>query len=123
MWDLMNKQTYKKRLMSNMVVNSQNHLVIDGVDTVDIVKKYGTPVNVYDLSLIRQKINAFKEAFQTYGNKTQVAYASKAFSSLALYEILAKEDVSLDVVSRGELFLALKAGFPKERIHFHGKNK
>lgn len=119
----MNKQTYKKRLMSNMVVNSQNHLVIDGVDTVDIVKKYGTPVNVYDLSLIRQKINAFKEAFQTYGNKTQVAYASKAFSSLALYEILAKEDVSLDVVSGGELFLALKAGFPKERIHFHGNNK
>uniref|UniRef100_UPI003F65E4B4 diaminopimelate decarboxylase n=1 Tax=Alkalibacterium putridalgicola TaxID=426703 RepID=UPI003F65E4B4 len=120
---MMNKQTYNKRMMSNMEVNSQNHLVIDGVDTVDIVNKYGTPVNVYDISLVKQKISAFKEAFKTYENKTQVAYASKAFSSLALYEILAKEDVSLDVVSGGELFLALKAGFPKERIHFHGNNK
>jgi len=120
---MMNKQIYTKRLMSNMEVNGQNHLVIDGVDTVDIVNKYGTPVNVYDITLIKQKINAFKEAFKNYENKTQVAYASKAFSSLALYELLAKEDVSLDVVSGGELFLALKAGFPKERIHFHGNNK
>jgi len=120
---MMNKQIYIKRLMSNMEVNGQNHLVIDGVDTVDIVNKYGTPVNVYDITLIKQKINAFKEAFKNYENKTQVAYASKAFSSLALYELLAKEDVSLDVVSGGELFLALKAGFPKERIHFHGNNK
>lgn len=120
---MMNKQTYNKRLMGNMDVNSQNHLVIDGVDTVDIVNKYGTPVNVYDVTLIKQKINAFKEAFKKYENKTQVAYASKAFSALALYELLAKEDVSLDVVSGGELFLALKAGFPKERIHFHGNNK
>jgi len=119
----MKKQIYTKRLMSNMEVNGQNHLVIDGVDTVDIVNKYGTPVNVYDITLIKQKINAFKEAFKNYENKTQVAYASKAFSSLALYELLAKEDVSLDVVSGGELFLALKAGFPKERIHFHGNNK
>ncbi|OJF89754.1 diaminopimelate decarboxylase [Alkalibacterium sp. 20] len=109
--------------MSNMEINTHNHLVIDGVDTIDLVNKYGTPVNVYDISLIKEKINTFKEAFKNYENKTQVAYASKAFSSLALYELLAKEDVSLDVVSGGELFLAIQAGFPKERIHFHGNNK
>lgn len=120
---MMNKNIYNKRLMSNMEINNQNHLVIDGVDTLDIVEKYGTPVNVYDVSLIRDKINAFKTAFKDYENQTQVAYASKAFSSLALYELLSKEDVSLDVVSGGELFLALQAGFPKERIHFHGNNK
>lgn len=123
MWETMNNNKYSKRLMRNMEVNDHNHLVISGVDTVDIVKKYGTPVNVFDLSLIKENIGAFKEAFNKYENKTQVAYASKAFSSLALYEILAKEDVSLDVVSGGELFLALEAGFPKERIHFHGNNK
>ncbi|WP_423189535.1 diaminopimelate decarboxylase [Alkalibacterium sp. f15] len=119
----MNKDNYSKRLMSNMEINTHNHLVIDGVDTIDLVDKYGTPLNVYDISLIKEKINTFKEAFKNYENKTQVAYASKAFSSLALYEILAKEDVSLDVVSGGELFLAIQAGFPKERIHFHGNNK
>ncbi|GEK90961.1 diaminopimelate decarboxylase [Alkalibacterium kapii] len=119
----MNKQTYNNRLKNNMHVDELNHLTINGVSTVDIAKKYSTPVNVYDLTLIKDKISAFKDAFRTYESKTQVAYASKAFSSLALFEWLAKEDVSLDVVSGGELFLALKAGFDRERIHFHGNNK
>lgn len=119
----MTNNKYSKRLMTNMEVNDQNHLVIGGVDTQELARKYGTPVNVYDLSLIKEKIYAFKDAFKEYEKKTQVAYASKAFSSLALYELLADEDVSLDVVSGGELYLAIQAGFPKERIHFHGNNK
>ncbi|MGO1590093.1 MAG: diaminopimelate decarboxylase [Alkalibacterium gilvum] len=119
----MNKNTYSNRLMNNMKVDDLNHLVIGGVSTVEISKKYGTPVNVYDLTLIKEKIKTFKNAFSKYENKTQVAYASKAFSSLALFEVLAEEDVSLDVVSGGELYLALKAGFEKSRIHFHGNNK
>ena len=123
MWETMTNNKYSKRLMTNMEVNDQNHLVIGGVDTQELARKYGTPVNVYDLSLIKEKIYAFKDAFKEYEKKTQVAYASKAFSSLALYELLAGEDVSLDVVSGGELYLAIQAGFPKERIHFHGNNK
>lgn len=123
MWEIMNKNTYNNRLMNNMEVNDSNHLVIGGVSSVEIAKKYGTPVNVYDLTLIKEKIKTFKNAFSKYENKTQVAYASKAFSSLALFEVLAEEDVSLDVVSGGELYLALKAGFEKSRIHFHGNNK
>lgn len=123
MWEIMNKNTYSNRLMNNMKVDDLNHLVIGGVSAVEIAKKYGTPVNVYDLTLIKEKIKTFKNAFSKYENKTQVAYASKAFSSLALFEVLAEEDVSLDVVSGGELYLALKAGFEKSRIHFHGNNK
>ncbi|MDN6293647.1 MAG: diaminopimelate decarboxylase [Alkalibacterium sp.] len=119
----MNKNTYSNRLMNNMKVDDLNHLVIGGVSAVEISKKYGTPVNVYDLTLIKEKIKTFKNAFSKYENKTQVAYASKAFSSLALFEVLAEEDVSLDVVSGEELYLALKAGFEKSRIHFHGNNK
>ncbi|MGO1747981.1 diaminopimelate decarboxylase [Alkalibacterium gilvum] len=119
----MNKNTYSNRLMNNMKVDDLNHLVIGGVSAVEIAKKYGTPVNVYDLTLIKEKIKTFKNAFSKYENKTQVAYASKAFSSLALFEVLAEEDVSLDVVSGEELYLALKAGFEKSRIHFHGNNK
>ncbi|MGO1454019.1 MAG: diaminopimelate decarboxylase [Alkalibacterium gilvum] len=119
----MNKNTYSNRLMNNMKVDDLNHLVIGGVSAVEIAKKYGTPVNVYDLTLIKEKIKTFKNAFSKYENLTQVAYASKAFSSLALFEVLAEEDVSLDVVSGGELYLALKAGFEKSRIHFHGNNK
>lgn len=123
MWEIMNKNTYSNRLMNNMKVDDLNHLVIGGVSAVEIAKKYGTPVNVYDLTLIKEKIKTFKNAFSKYENLTQVAYASKAFSSLALFEVLAEEDVSLDVVSGEELYLALKAGFEKSRIHFHGNNK
>lgn len=106
-----------------MQVNNQNHLEIGGVDTVHLAEKYGTPLYVYDTALIKQKVREFKEAFSSYEKSTQVAYASKAFSSVALYQILAKEEVSLDVVSGGELHLAIQAGFPAERIHFHGNNK
>lgn len=114
---------FNKRLMEGMTIGEDNHLKINGVDTVELAEKYGTPLYVYDIDLVLKKIRSFKEAFANYENKTQVAYASKAFSSLALYERLADEGVSLDVVSGGELYLALKAGFPAERIHFHGNNK
>jgi len=112
-----------KKLKENMAVNEYNQLTINGVDTPYLANKYGTPLYVYDISLIKETIREFKEAFKKYNQKNQVAYASKAFSSLALYQILAKEDVSLDVVSGGELYLAIKAGFPVEKIHFHGNNK
>ena len=57
------------------------------------------------------------------GIDAQVAYASKAFSSIAIYEVAKEEGLSLDVVSGGELYTAVRADFPRERIHFHGNNK
>jgi len=111
------------KLKKNMAVTDNNHLVIGGVDTTYLANKYGTPLYVYDISLVKETILELKKAFKKYNQKNQIAYASKAFSSLALYQILAKEEISLDVVSGGELHLAIKAGFPAERIHFHGNNK
>lgn len=122
MWDSMTNQ-FENRLVENMTVNANNHLEISGVDATELAKTYGTPLYVYDIALVKNKIKAFKDAFRSYEKGTQVAYASKAFSSLALYQLLAKEDVSLDVVSGGELYLAIQAGFPSERIHVHGNNK
>lgn len=55
--------------------------------------------------------------------KAQVAYASKAFSSVAMFQLVEEEGLSLDVVSGGELYTAVTAGFPADRIHFHGNNK
>ena len=104
-------------------VNDKGHLTIGGVDTVDLVNTYGTPLIVYDISLFRERARAFKETFRAAGIQAQVAYASKAFSSIAIYEIAKEEELSLDVVSGGELYTAVRAGFPRERIHFHGNNK
>ncbi|MTH52242.1 diaminopimelate decarboxylase [Bacillus mangrovi] len=104
-------------------INQAGHLEIGGVDTADIVSQYGTPVYVYDVELIRKRARQFKQAFQNENVKAQVAYASKAFSSVAMFQLVEEEGLSLDVVSAGELYTALKAGFPPEKIHFHGNNK
>ena len=87
-------------------------------------KASGTPLYVVDEELIRRRAREFVEAFRATGLNFQVAYASKAFSVLAMCVIADQEGLSLvDVVSDGELFTALQAGFPPERIHFHGNNK
>lgn len=104
-------------------VNSEGHLEIGGKDTVELAQTYGTPLYVYDISLVRERARSFKQTFEKLGVSSQVAYASKAFSSIAMIQLVAEEGLSLDVVSAGELYTALAAGFPKERIHFHGNNK
>jgi diaminopimelate decarboxylase len=104
-------------------VNDKGHLEIGGVDTVELAKEYGTPLYIYDVALIRARARAFKDAFRRHGVKAQVAYASKAFSSIAMVQLAEEEGLSLDVVSGGELYTAIQAGFPPERIHFHGNNK
>lgn len=104
-------------------VNKQGHLEIDGADTVQLAKKYGTPLYVYDISLIRKNCQEFVNAFKDNGVKAQVAYASKAFSTIGILQIIHEEGLSLDVVSMGELYTALQAGFPTDKIHMHGNNK
>lgn len=110
-------------LYGTQSVNDKGHLTIGGVDTVELAQTYGTPLIVYDIALFRQRAKSFKETFEDVGIKAQVAYASKAFSSIAIYEVAESEKLSLDVVSGGELHTAIRAGFPRERIHFHGNNK
>ncbi|MFB5661584.1 diaminopimelate decarboxylase [Alteribacillus sp. HJP-4] len=104
-------------------VNELGHLEIGGVDTVEISKNFGTPVYVYDVELIRQRAAGFKNAFEEAGASYQVAYASKAFSCIAMVQLAEELGLSLDVVSGGELMTAHKAGFPMDRVHFHGNNK
>ncbi|MBS2969479.1 diaminopimelate decarboxylase [Metabacillus sp. KIGAM252] len=104
-------------------INNLGHLEIGGVDTVAIAEQYGTPVYVYDVELIRKRARQFKQAFENENVKAQVAYASKAFSSVAMFQLVQEEGLSLDVVSAGELYTALRAGFSPEKIHFHGNNK
>ena len=99
------------------------NLEIGGVSTIELAAQYGTPLYVYDTKLIRERARGFKETFESLGVKAEVAYASKAFSCIAIFQVMKEEGLSLDVVSGGELFTALKAGFPPERIHFNGNNK
>ncbi|MRG86462.1 diaminopimelate decarboxylase [Salinibacillus xinjiangensis] len=102
---------------------TNNHLQFANIDTIELGKKYGTPLYVYDVNEIRDHARAFVDTFKELGVNFQVAYASKAFSTVAMLQVAKQEGLSLDVVSQGELHTALKAGFPAERIHMHGNNK
>ena len=110
-------------LYGTQAISEEGHLTIGQVDTLELAKQYGTPLFVYDTALIRKRARGFIDTFKKLGVKAEVAYASKAFACVAVYQLAAEENLSLDVVSGGELFTALKAGFPAERIHFHGNNK
>ncbi|MEK5061843.1 diaminopimelate decarboxylase [Paenibacillus sp. FSL H7-0326] len=104
-------------------INKAGHLEIGGCDTVQLKEEYGTPLYIVDETLVRKRAREYMDAFRASGLKFQVAYASKAFSVTAMCTLAEQEGLSLDVVSDGELYTALQAGFPTERIHFHGNNK
>lgn len=104
-------------------INSLGHLEIGGCDCVQLAEQYGTPLYVYDEWLIREKCRRYMRAFEEIEMPFKIAYASKALSIKAICQIIHEEGLHLDVVSGGELYTALSAGFPSKRIHFHGNNK
>ena len=93
------------------------------MDSLKLAKEYGTPLVVYDVSQIRNQIRAFKKVFEEEQVNYAVSYASKAFASIAMYQVANEEGAYTDVVSAGELYTAMKANFPMERVSFHGNNK
>jgi diaminopimelate decarboxylase len=100
-----------------------NELMIDGVSTEMLAIKYGTPVMVFSEDAIRSKIDVLREQFLNRYENVRAAYAGKAFLPLAMCKLIEEEGLCLDVVSGGELYTALKAGFPVDRIEFNGNNK
>ena len=104
-------------------INQEGHFVINNSDAVTLAEQFGTPLYVFDETAIRKMCRNLKNTlFDCYGNG-MVMYASKAFSSLAIYGIVKQEGLGADVVSGGELYTALKAGFSPEYLVFHGNNK
>ncbi|MEY8364192.1 diaminopimelate decarboxylase [Anaerovoracaceae bacterium 41-7] len=107
-----------------MVREIKEHtLYIDGCSTVELAQKYDTPLYVYSE---RDIVNRFSELRRDFVEKypgTRVAYAAKAFFPLAMAKLVKDENMCVDVVSGGELYTAIKAGFPAERIEFNGNNK
>lgn len=110
--------------LEHLKTNSENHLEIGGCDTVELAKQYGTPLYVMDEGRIRENMRAYKNAIDKYyGGNGLALYASKALSAVQMYKITAEEGLGADVVSGGELYTALKAGFDPSKIYFHGNNK
>ncbi|TVR61393.1 MAG: diaminopimelate decarboxylase [Spirochaetaceae bacterium] len=95
----------------------------DGCDTVALAREYGTPLYVLSECLVRERLSELRTSFLDRYEDTFALYASKAFLTLEMCRIVASEGIGLDVVSGGEIYIANRAGFPMERVFFHGNNK
>ena len=99
-------------------VDERGHLHVGGIDLLELVAQFGTPLFVYDEDHLR---HACREAVAAWGDG--VAYASKAFLCRAMARLADEEGMHLDVASGGELHVALAAGVAPERLILHGNNK
>src|ERR1700724_1722773 len=105
-------------------LNERGRLEIGGCDTIELARGFGTPAYVAAEEDLRSRARAVVQAGQDRGHRNlHVVFASKAFPCTAVLELFAQEGLWCDVASGGELYLALNAGFPAERIVVHGNAK
>ena len=105
------------------IINKNSRLVIGGVDTVELAKRYKTPLYVLDRQTVSRKIEAYQKAFKKTGLDYELIYAGKAFLCKGFCRLLKQHGFSLDVSSGGELYTAIKAGFNPSKLYMHGNNK
>ncbi|NJR68549.1 MAG: diaminopimelate decarboxylase [Synechococcales cyanobacterium CRU_2_2] len=105
-------------------VNAHDHLEVGGCDVKALVEQYGSPLYILDETTLRTACQQYRDALkQYYAGPTLAIYASKAWNCWAVDAIVKQEGLGIDVVSGGELFTAIKAGFSAEQTYFHGNNK
>ncbi|MDR0314748.1 MAG: diaminopimelate decarboxylase [Oscillospiraceae bacterium] len=105
-------------------VNKEGHLTIGGCDAAELAREYGTPLYVYDEEQIRKNCRAYVKSIEdNYGGNGLAIFASKAFMCMEMCRICKEEKMGIDVASGGELYTAVKADFPMDRVVFHGNNK
>ncbi len=110
-------------ICSNIEIKN-GELYFGGMSVLELAKKYGTPLYLFDEAKIRENCRKYASAMHKYmGEDSYPLYASKAASFKRIYEIIAEEGLGADVVSSGEIFTALKAGFDMSRTYFQGNNK
>ena len=111
-------------ICENLGVNNKGELTINGISTLELAKKYSTPLYVLDEDRIRNNCRVYVDAVKNaFGDNGGVLYASKALSFKKIYSIINEENMGIDVVSQGEIYTAKSAGFPLKKAYFHSNNK
>lgn len=104
--------------------NEQNHPEVGGVDLVELARTHGTPLYVLDEATLRASARAYRDTLkELYSGESLPLYACKANMNMAIAKLMEQEGLGLDVVSGGEIYTAVNAGFPMERVLFNGNNK
>lgn len=111
-------------LYDNLTVNEKGHLAVGGLDAVELAAEFGTPLYILDENVIRNNCRTYVNAMQEcFGPQSAPLYASKALCFKGIYPVVQSEGLCVDVVSPGEIYTALAAGFPASKMFFHGTNK
>ena len=111
-------------LYDYLTVNEEGRLVIGGVDVRDLAEEFGTPLYVLNEDRVRENCRKYTAAMAKYFREGSMPlYAGKALCFKGIYPVIDSEGLGADVVSPGEAFTALAAGFPAEKLFFHGTNK
>ena len=111
-------------LHTNIAINEKGHLTFAGYDTVDLAEEYGTPLYLLDEQRVRDNCRLYRDSLRkAFGGGSAALYASKALAFKDIYRIVGEEGLCADVVSAGEIYTALKAGFAPEKMYFHGSSK
>ena len=111
-------------ICSNITRDADGTLRFAGQSVPVLAARYGTPLYLMDEDRIRANCRMYRQALRAaFGENALPLYASKACSFKQMYRIMAEEGMGVDTVSSGEIHTALAAGFPAERIWFHGDGK
>lgn len=111
-------------ICDNLSINQDGHLCFAGRDTTELAAKYGTPLYLLDEQKIRERCRTYLAAMkEAFGGDSHPLFASKALCMKRIYEIMREEGMGIDIVSPGELYTAVKAGYPMAEAYFHGNNK
>ena len=99
------------------------HLTIDGVDALQLVEQYQSPLFVFSESRIRSNIARLQHGASVVDRPIKFCYASKANSNMAILKAVLESGIDVEVNSGGELFKALRVGFRPDQIIFNGTSK
>lgn len=102
---------------------TQDRLLLGDALVRRVVQEFGSPIYVVSEAHFRARVRRYREAFAAVYPKTELTYASKANSTLAILKMANQEGCRIDVASEGELQAAMAAGIKPKECHLHGNNK
>ncbi len=111
-------------ICDNISVSPEGHLLFAGQDVIALARQYGTPLYLMDEDRVRANCRIYRQAFQKHFSAGSLPlYAGKANCFKHIYEIMRDEQMGIDVVSSGEIYTAIQAGYDVSHAYFHGNNK
>lgn len=110
-------------MTDNNIEIKERRMKFAGHDVTDLADRYGTPLYLMDEARIRENCRRYTDCLDIMPEGSMILYAGKACCFKDMYRIITEEGMGADVVSSGELFTALSAGFDPSKLFFHGNGK